>query len=132
MAVPPDRLGPDALAFLAERFLATLSTLRPDGTPHMVPVGFTYDAAEQLARVITSGDSRKAGHSRAGGQAALCQVDGRRWLTLEGATEVWTDPDLVADAERRYAERYRQPRPNPRRVVLVLRVQRVLGPLASS
>jgi hypothetical protein len=33
----------------------------------------------------------------------------------------------VADAEDRYAERYRRPRPNPRRVVVVLEVDRALG-----
>jgi PPOX class probable F420-dependent enzyme len=127
VGIPASRLGPAALAFLAERHLATLSTLRPDGTPHAVPVGFTWDGERQLARVITSGDSRKADHARGGGPAAICQVDGRRWLTLEGTTEVWNDPDRVADAERRYAVRYRPPRVNPRRVVLVLRVHRALG-----
>ena len=40
-----------------------------------------------------------------------------------------TDPESVADAERRYAERYRPPRVNPRRVVLEITVSRVLGTL---
>jgi len=54
-------------------------------------------------------------------------VDGRRWLTLEGAVSVSRDPTDVADAVRRYAERYRAPRENPRRVVVQLAVDRVLG-----
>ncbi len=117
-----------ALAFLSERHLATLTTLRPDGTPHVVPVGFTYEPQTRLARVITSGPSVKARHAqRLGAVAALCQVDGRRWLTLSGPVHVERDADVVADAVRRYAERYRQPRPNPLRVVLVVEVDRVLG-----
>ncbi|WP_308249751.1 pyridoxamine 5'-phosphate oxidase family protein [Sphaerisporangium fuscum] len=32
-------------AFLAEPHLATLTTLRPDGTPHVVAVRFTWDGA---------------------------------------------------------------------------------------
>ena len=37
------------------------------------------------------------------------------------------DEASVRDAEQRYAARYRQPRPNPERVVIVLDVDRVLG-----
>ena len=127
MSRAPHDLGSPALSFLAERHLATLTTLRPDGSPHVVPVGFTYDPATALARVITSRTSAKARHARAGGRVALCQVDGRRWLTLEGTTVVRDDAACVADAERRYAERYRAPRENPTRVVLEISVDRVLG-----
>jgi PPOX class probable F420-dependent enzyme len=123
----PQHLGPETLAFLAERHLATLTTVRPDGTPHVVPVGFTYDPGTAVARVITSGGSAKARHLRAGGRVALCQVDGRRWLTLEGTAAVRDDGGSVADAERRYAQRYRRPRENPTRVVLEISVDRVLG-----
>jgi PPOX class probable F420-dependent enzyme len=123
-----DHLSPPTLQFLTERHLATLVTLRPDGTPHLVPVGVTYDPQTRLARVITSGGSAKARHVRAGRQrVAVCQVDGRRWLTIEGTATVRDDADSVRDAERRYAERYRQPRVNPRRVVLEISVDRILG-----
>jgi F420H(2)-dependent biliverdin reductase len=123
-----DDLGPELLAFLAERHLATLTTLRADGTPHVVPVGVTYDAGARLARVITSGTSAKARHVREGQtRVAVCQVEGRRWLTLEGAAAVRGDRDAVAEAERRYAERYRQPRENPARVVIEISVDRILG-----
>jgi PPOX class probable F420-dependent enzyme len=123
-----DNLGPGLLAFLTERHLATLTTLRADGTPHVVPVGVTYDAGSRTARVITSGTSAKAGHVR-GGQArvAVCQVDGRRWVTLEGTAVVRDDPESVAGAVARYAARYRQPRENPARVVLEISVDRILG-----
>ena len=36
---------------------------------------------------------------------------------------------FVAEAERRYAERYRTPRPNPERVVIEITVNRLLGSL---
>jgi PPOX class probable F420-dependent enzyme len=127
MALDPRRLPADALAFLAARHLATLTTLRPDGTPHVVPVGFTWDDEAGLARVITSGTSRKIAHLDGGARVALCQLDGGRWLTLEGRATVTADPERVADAVRRYAERYRQPRPNPERVAVEIAVDRVLG-----
>ncbi len=125
--------GAEFLEFWRERLLATLSTVRTDGTAHVVPVGVTLDDEAGLARVITSGDSYKARQALAAGPAgaavALCQVDGRRWSTLEGRAVLRADPESVADAERRYAERYRVPRVNPRRVVLEIAVSRVLGNL---
>ena len=120
--------GPGLLAFLTERHLATLTTLRADGSPHVVPVGVTYDAATRTARVITSGTSLKARHVRdRQGRVAVCQVDGRGWVTLEGTAVVRADPVSVADAVARYAVRYRQPRENPARVVLEISVDRLLG-----
>jgi F420H(2)-dependent biliverdin reductase len=125
--------SPEFGQFWSERRLATLSTVRPDGTPHVVPVGVTLDAEAGVARVITSGDSHKARQVLAAGPSgaavAVCQVDGRRWSTLEGRGFVVSDPESVADAERRYAQRYRVPRVNPRRVVLEITVHRVLGNL---
>ena len=121
-------LGPALLAFLTERHLATLTTLRADVSPHVVPVGVTFDPATRTARVITSGTSAKARNVRAGQRrVAVCQVDGRRWVTLEGTAVVRDDPAAVADAEARYAQRYRRPRENPARVVLEISVDRVLG-----
>ena len=128
MALDPGALGTAELDFLAERHLATLTTLRPDGTPHVVAVGFTWDADARLVRVITNGASRKAAHVRAGSpRAVVAQVDGRRWLSLEGVPTVSDDPERVAEAVRRYALRYRQPSENPRRVVIEITVDRVLG-----
>jgi PPOX class probable F420-dependent enzyme len=120
-------LTPAGLEFVRERHLATLATLRADGTPHLVAVGFTWDAAAGLARVITNAASVKARNAGRGGFAAVSQVDGARWLTIEGSAAVLADPESVADAERRYAERYRVPRPNPTRVVVVITATRVLG-----
>lgn len=127
MALTPGELPAAALEFMRERHLATFTTLRRDGSPHVVPVGFTWDEQALVARVISSRGSAKVVQARAGRRAALAQVDRRRWLTLEGPTEVIDDPASVHDAEQRYALRYRQPRPNPERVVVVLHVDRVLG-----
>ena len=129
MALDPADLSPAALDFLTTRHLATLTTLRPDGTPHVVPVGFTWDPEHRLARVISSGSSRTARNAAAGCRAVLCQVDGRHWLALEGQARVLTAPDEVREAEQRYAARYRQPRVNPERVVIAVAVDRVLGNL---
>lgn len=116
-----------AADFLTERHLATLTTYQADGSAHVVPVGFTWDEASGLARVITSGSSQKAANVRRDGRAVLCQVDGRRWITLEGTARVTDDPAEVAEAVARYARRYRQPRENPARVALEITVIRVLG-----
>ncbi|WP_377644276.1 TIGR03618 family F420-dependent PPOX class oxidoreductase [Oryzobacter terrae] len=127
MALHPADLPPAAVEFMRERHLATLTTLRADGSPHVVPVGFTWDDEALVARVITSRGSVKARNARGGRRAALGQVDRRRWLTLEGPTRVLEDAAAVRDAEERYTVRYRTPRPNPERVVLVVEVDRVLG-----
>jgi PPOX class probable F420-dependent enzyme len=104
-----------------------LTTLRADQSPHVVAVGFTFDPATHIARVITTGGSQKAVNADQRGVAVLSQVDGARWLSLEGKSTVYTDIDKVRDAELRYAQRYRTPRPNPKRVVIEVRVERVLG-----
>ena len=127
MSTPPAELSAAALEFVTVRHLATLTTLRPDGSPHVVPVGFTWDPEALVARVITSGTSRKARNAAAGTRAVLCQVDGRHWLSLEGTARVLDDRASVADAVQRYAARYRVPRENPERVVIEIAVDRVLG-----
>ncbi|OEU96390.1 nitrilase [Streptomyces oceani] len=120
------------LAFWRERHYATLTTARPDGTPHVVPVSVTYDPDAALARVVASAGSRKVRNIRAAGPSgmpvALCQVAGRRWSTLEGRAHVRTEAPLIAEAERRYAERYgREPRPNPERVLIEVAVRCRMG-----
>ncbi|QLY27898.1 PPOX class F420-dependent oxidoreductase [Nocardia huaxiensis] len=120
-------LSPAALEFVAERHLATLTTLRANGTPHVVAVGFTWDPEAGIARIITNDGSVKVRNVRRSGYAAVSQVDGIRWLTLEGPAEVLDDADSVADAVQRYAGRYRQPRENPTRVVIAIKVGRVLA-----
>lgn len=127
MSLDPAALPPATLEFLAEYHLASLTTLRADGSPHVVPVGFSYDADEQLVRIITFEGSQKVANARRGGRAAVSQVDGGRWLTLEGEISATTDPERVAAAVAGYAARYRQPGEHEDRVALEIRVDRVLG-----
>lgn len=90
----PLPLSAAAEEFLAENALCTLTTLRPDGTPHVAPVRFTWDGEAGLARVMTTVHRRKSRNllARAGGRAAVCQLVGPRWITLEGPATVSTDP----------------------------------------
>ena len=117
------------LEFWRERHLCTVTTLRRDGSPHVVPMGIVVDAEAGVAWGITSRTSQKVANLRAGTdpRIAVCQVEGRRWSTIEGTAEVREDAESVAEAVRRYAERYRQPRENPDRVALRIRVTSVIG-----
>ena len=115
------------LDFLAERHLATLTTMRADGSPHVVAVSFSYDPAALVARVITFAPSVKARNAARGGRAAVCQVDGGRWLTLEGTVRLATDTASVAAAVEGYAARYRQPGERADRVAIEIQVDRILG-----
>ncbi|MFG2430064.1 pyridoxamine 5'-phosphate oxidase family protein [Streptomyces sp. NPDC048590] len=124
--------GTGYLAFWRERHVCTLTTLRPDGTPHVVPVGVTYDPETRIARVITGRNTRKTANvltaGPEGARVAVCQMEGRRWATLEGVAVVRTEAAQVEDAVRRYAERYeRTPRHNPERIVIEIAVDRALG-----
>src|ERR1700721_766381 len=127
MANSTARLTNDALAFLTERHLAMLTTLRPDNSPHVVAVGFTFDPKTHIARVITTGGSQKAVNAERGGVAVLSQVDGARWLSLEGQATVNGETDAVRDAERRYARRYRTRGENRGRAAIEGHVEWGLG-----
>ncbi len=127
MALDLDDLGEGVLSFLRERHLATLTTLRADGSPHVVPVGFGYDPAERLVRVISFAGSQKVVNALRGGRAAVSQVDGGRWLTLEGEVRLVTEPGGVARAVAAYAERYQQPKQRDDRVAIEIVVDRIMG-----
>jgi F420H(2)-dependent biliverdin reductase len=125
-----DAFPPALLDFWTEHHLCSLATVRPDGRPHVVPVGVVLDHEERCAWVITSGTSHKARRIAAGPEEgtpiSACQVDGRRWSTLEGRARVLTAPADVRRAEEQYAGRYRVPRVNPQRVALRIEVDRFL------
>ncbi len=128
MALDPTDLSEVVLTFLRERHLGTLTTQRADGSPHVVPVGFAFDPAERVVRVISAAGSQKVHNAeRPGARAAVCQVDGGRWLTLEGPVRVERQPADVQRAEQAYADRYQQPRERDDRVALVITVDRVMG-----
>ncbi|HEX4250352.1 MAG TPA: TIGR03618 family F420-dependent PPOX class oxidoreductase [Pseudonocardia sp.] len=124
---------PALLEFWTQRRVCALTTVRPDGRPHTVAVGATLDPAAGVVRVIAHGASVKVANVRAagtaGGPVSVCQVDGGRWSTVEGTARVRDEPERVAEAERRYALRYREPRPNPERVAIEITVRTVVGRL---
>jgi len=131
MALDPADLPDEVLTFLHEYHLATLTTLRDDLSPHVVAVGFSYDPDVQVARVITWAGSQKAVNAgrmqQRGQRAAVAQVDGGRWLSLEGPVRLVTDPDGVRAGVDGYAARYRQPKDRDDRVVIEIAVERILG-----
>lgn len=131
MAVDLVARGAEFAEFWTERRLASLSSVRPDGRVHVVPVGVTVDFPAGIARVITRRGSVKARLVAAAGAAglavAVCQFEGAHWSTLEGRAVLRDDAESVADAVARYARRYRQPKENPERVVLEIAVTKVLG-----
>ncbi len=131
MSLDPAALPDEVLTFLGEYHLATLTTLRDDLSPHVVAVGFSYDTESQVARVITWAGSQKAlnaGRMADRGQrAAVCQVDGGRWLSLEGPVRLVTDPQGIRAGVEGYAARYRQPKERDDRVVIEIAVERILG-----
>lgn len=130
MALDIANLSDEVLSFLTERHLAILSLTTPDHPLHVSPVGFTWDGETNTARVITFVASKKVRLIEAHQSviAAVAQVDGGRWLALHGTATVSADPEVNADAERRYAERYRPPgdRGVDRRTIEIT-VDRILG-----
>ena len=121
------RVTEEMLTFLCENHLASLTTMRSDGSPHVVPVGFSYDPELQIVRVITFTSSVKYKNALRGGRAVVSQVDGGRWLSLEGTVTGTNDPARVAAAVAGYAARYRQPKEREDRVAIEIAVDRVLG-----
>ena len=128
-----DLSDPDLIAFWRARHLCTVTTVRADGGLHVTPMGIVLDPERGLAWGITSGRSLKARNLRAagsvGGQIGVCQIDGRWWSSLAGTGVVVDEPEIVREAESRYAERYRTPRVNPERVALRITIERVLANL---
>lgn len=126
-------LSADQLDFVTHRQLATLTTLRANGSPHVVPVAFTWDAGAGRARITTRVTSVKASNveravtAGASARAALCQFDGQRWLTLEGGITLSRDTADIAEAVEAYAVRYRRLEFQAERIVLHLAVDRVMG-----
>lgn len=126
----PSDITPEMVQFLRDRHLATLTTLRADGSPHVVAVGFSYDTEQQCARVITFSTSQKAKNALLGGRAAVSQVDGGRWLTLEGVARLVdrdTNPEEVQRAVAGYAARYQEPKERDNRVAIIIAVDRIMG-----
>jgi PPOX class probable F420-dependent enzyme len=123
-------LPAEAERFLTGDHVCSLSTVRPDGTVHVVPVRFTWDGRAGLARVMTVEGRRKVRNllTGPGSRASLCQLVGYRWMTLEGPAEVSAHPARVAEGIRQYLKRYHSPPPAPPGLVVIeIKVDRVMG-----
>jgi PPOX class probable F420-dependent enzyme len=127
MSFPPSGLTPAMLEFLAERHLSTLTTLRADGSPHVVPVGFTYDPESQRVRIVTRAHSQKARNAERGSVGLVCQVDGGRWLTLEGTCSLHTDEASATATGLAYERRYHHPPRRPGWASLEIQITRCFG-----
>ena len=113
------------LQFVADRHLAMLSTMATDGAIHSIAVGFTLH--DGVARIITSDGTQKVRNIERDGRATVGQVDGARWISFVGTAVIERGRDEITLAENLYGARYRQPQPNPKRVVIRIDVDRVLG-----
>jgi PPOX class probable F420-dependent enzyme len=120
-----DSLTPDGVQFVSDYHLATLSTLGKDGAIHVVAVGFTLEGG--VVRIITSDGTQKVRNVERDPRATVAQVAGPRWLSIAGHATIERDPHAVAHAVALYAQRYRPPRVNPRRVVIRLTPVTVMG-----
>lgn len=101
-----DDVPEGALEFLQQFLVALITTVRPDETLHVAGVGFVYDPSQKRCYLIGQRDSVKVANIAAGSRAVVAQVDGSRWLSLEGVATIHEDAASVAEAERRYATRY--------------------------
>ena len=129
MSMNPLNLSQEVLSFLDERHLASLTLLRPDGSPHVTAVGFTWDQDSQLVRVITWAGSMKSRvlEQTPNSRAVVCQIDGGRWLSLEGTAVVSSDEARCKEGTERYANRYRIPQDRQDRTVIEISVDQILG-----
>ena len=120
-----DSLTDDGRRFVSDYHLATLSTIGRNGGIHVVAVGYTVD--EGVVRVITSDGSQKVRNIERDARATVAQVSGPQWLSIAGSAVIEREPVAVEHAVALYAQRYRQPRVNPRRVVIRLAPDHVMG-----
>ncbi|GAB2462166.1 PPOX class probable F420-dependent enzyme [Conyzicola lurida] len=118
-------LTDEGARFVAERHLATLSTLSPDGSIHVTAIGFTLH--DGVVRIITTDGRQKIRNIERNGHATVAQVEGRHWISFAGRAVIERDPADVAHAVELYSARYRAPQPNPERVVIRFDVDRVLA-----
>lgn len=118
-------LNDDGVRFISDYHLATLSTMSRDGGIHVVAVGFTVDGG--VVRIITSDGSQKVRNVERDPRATVAQVAGPSWLSIAGHATIERGPEAVARAVALYADRYRPPRVNPKRVVIRIDPVKVMG-----
>jgi PPOX class probable F420-dependent enzyme len=122
---PTASLTDDGKRFVSDYHLATLSTMGRDAGIHVVAVGFTL--SDGVVRIITTDGSQKVRNIERDQRASVAQISGPQWLSIAGSAVIERDPEAVAHAVALYAGRYRQPQPNPKRVVIRITPEKVLG-----
>ena len=112
--------------------VATLATLRADGTPHLTPVWIDLDQGDLL--VNARDDRFKAAHMRQRPDVAVCMVDPGnpyRYLSVTGVVESVSEEGAAQHMDslaRRYlrVSLYPWARPGDRWLVFRVRPTRVL------
>ncbi len=128
MSNTPALLDDHAKSFLAATRLATLTTHRRDGSAHVVPVGFMYDANEGIARIIAPIDSVKVRNIERDSRVVLCQVEGGLWATLEGSAVIRTDAETFERTVLEYIVKFGPMHgPVDGRCAIEVTVNRVMG-----
>ena len=127
MARTPDQLTPDEHRFLQDLHLASLSTIRPDGSPHVTAMAFGFDPSDSMVRMITRAGAAKVRNIDNDGRVVVTQIEGARWLSLEGHAVVRRDKEGIAAAVAAYEARYRPAQDRPDRVGIEFEVTRVIG-----
>jgi PPOX class probable F420-dependent enzyme len=109
-----------------------VSTTRPDGRPHTVPVWYTWDG--RTLYFATHESAQKARNLRREPRVVLHAGDGDDVIILEGQTEVVTDDAEVRQVDATRAAKYVDPRTGTRDTILAegtilyrVRVQHVMA-----
>jgi hypothetical protein len=87
-----------------------LSTTRPDGRPHAVPVWFVWDGDRHYIHFITRSHMQKTRNLAHQRYAVAHLGNGDDTLILEGPVSFVTDPDELARVDAAYAAKYVEPR----------------------
>ncbi|GGR33786.1 TIGR03618 family F420-dependent PPOX class oxidoreductase [Streptomyces griseomycini] len=121
-------LEPAVRTRLAEERNVWLCTVRPDGSAHVTPVWFVYEASTWW--IGTEHGSVKARNVRTEPRVSLALEDGRSPVVAEGEATLVRDrfpPEVVAAFEAKYGWDVTAPtRPEAERVLLEVRVRRWL------
>jgi hypothetical protein len=83
-------------AFLSEgRRTAKLATLRSDGSPHVVPVGYVLDGDDWV--LMTSADSVKGRNLRRDPRVGLCvdEIDPHAFVSITGVATLSEAPEAM-------------------------------------
>lgn len=128
MPTPP--LPPEAVAFLARPNIATMSTVRRDGSPVSVPTWYLFENGHIVVN-LDAGRTRLA-HLRRDGRMSLSAMDPDDWYThisLQGRVASVTDDVDLVDIDRISTHYGGQPYPvrDRPRVTVVVEVERYHG-----